>query len=88
MTRVVVHIDKLILRGIDHADATALSKGLQAELCGLLGEPGLTRIISRQGSIPRLKIEPLQHQPGIAAQQLGSGIGRRVVSGISAGRRK
>ena len=88
MTRVIVHIDKLILRGIDRADAAALSKGMQAELRGLLGESGLESLISRQGSIPRLKIEPLQHQAGTTAHQLGSGIGRRVVSGISAGRRK
>ena len=88
MTRVVVHIDKLILRGIDRADAAAVSKGLQAELHGLLGEPGITSQISRQGSIPRVKVEPLQHEAGTAAHRLGSGIGRRIVSGISAERRK
>lgn len=88
MTRVVVHIDKLILRGIDRADAAALSKGLQAELRDLLSEQGLTSLISRQGNIPRVKVEPLSHEAGTAAHQLGSGIGRRVVNGISAGRQK
>ena len=32
MNRIVVHIDRLVLRGVDHVDPAALQAALQAEL--------------------------------------------------------
>lgn len=37
MTRIVVHIDRLVLRGVAPNDATALSEAIHAELGQLLG---------------------------------------------------
>ena len=37
MTRIVLHIDRLVLRGVDPADARAVAAAMQAELGRLLG---------------------------------------------------
>jgi hypothetical protein len=40
MTRVVLHIGRLVLRGIDRSDVAVVAAGVRAELRALLAEPG------------------------------------------------
>ena len=43
MSRVVVHLDRLVLRGVDAGDGQAVAAGLQAELSRMLAEPGVAQ---------------------------------------------
>jgi hypothetical protein len=62
MSRIVLHIDRLVLRGIDPHNAAALSRAMQSELQRLLAEPGSaatlvansdrTRVTSTNLSLP------------------------------------
>jgi hypothetical protein len=40
MTRIVVHIDRLLLKGFGHSDRHAIAGGLRQELGRLLAAPG------------------------------------------------
>lgn len=59
MKRIVVHIDRLVLRGIDADDAAAVSAGVQAgvqaELRRLLAEPGTAAQLATGGHRARIR---------------------------------
>ena len=55
VTRIVLHIDKLVLRGIDRADAAAVSAGIRAQLKSLLVEPGVAATLATRGDHFRIK---------------------------------
>jgi hypothetical protein len=40
MTRILLHVDRLVLRGMGSADVAALTSGLQAELAARWGADG------------------------------------------------
>ncbi|WP_333858703.1 hypothetical protein [Denitromonas sp.] len=81
MTRIVVHIDKLVLTGIDRKDAAAVSAGVQAELQRLLAQPGAVASLAAGGDRARLHtaVGP------VALGAVGQGIGRAIAGGIVPG---
>ncbi len=51
MRRVVLHVDRLVLRGVARGDAAGVAEGLQAELQSLLGAPsGVAALVGHGGS--------------------------------------
>mgnify|MGYP000715168842 CR=1 FL=1 len=60
MRRVVVNIDRLVLKGIRFEDRHAVAQELQEQLTRLLAAPGMAERIRRTGSAPRLAIS-LRH---------------------------
>ncbi|KQP12277.1 hypothetical protein [Pseudorhodoferax sp. Leaf267] len=83
MNRIVLHVDRLVLKGF-HADArdgmaAALQADLQAELGRLLAEPGALAQLSAAGSSQRLAAprEPGTHVPVSA----GTAAARAIVRG-------
>ncbi len=79
MTRVVVHIDKLVLRGVDRSDATVLSDTIQSELGRLLGTPsGMAALVS-QGDRQRVQLGKVT--PVTGPNAVGCAIASRIAGG-------
>ena len=54
--RILLHIDRLVLRGVDRADAAALSAAIQTELQHRLAERGGAQRIVAAGDRDRIKV--------------------------------
>jgi len=82
--RVTVHIDSLVLKGFRYEDRHAVAQGLQEQLTEMLSAPDMVEGISQTGTIPRLRVAPVNvaadarpKQIGIAtANGIGKGFGR------------
>ncbi len=83
MTRVVVHIDKLVLRGIDRADAAAVSAGIRAQLKSLLVEPGVVVTLATAGNRSRIKAGTAQVDQACGASSVGRNIGNQIAKGVA-----
>lgn len=79
--RVVVKIDRLVLKGFRHEDRHAIAQGVQEQLTHLLSEPGMTQRLSNTGSIPRLRVGPVT----VAAEARPNQIGKAAADGIGKG---
>ena len=79
MTRVVVHIERLVLKDFRPQDGDAVAEGLQRELSRLLAEPGAAPQLAALGSLPRLQVGGVPLDRGAGAQQ----IGERLAQGVS-----
>jgi len=77
---IVLHIDRLVLRGVDRADAPAVRAALQAELRTLLGAGGGIPPLAAHGAAAVLRAAPVRLPPGADAAALG----RAVAGGIAA----
>lgn len=83
MTRVVVHIDKLILRGIDRADARAISAGIETQLKQLLGAPTLATSLTEVGDRRRVRAGVVDFNKADGARQLGCKAAKQIVKGVT-----
>lgn len=79
MTRIMLHIDRLVLRGIDQADADAFTQALRDELsrqlAGAAAGPGLRA----SGDRYRLDAGHVYIAHNDDAQALGRAIAARIV---------
>lgn len=85
MSRVVVHIERLVLHGFGHGAKAAIAAGLQRELEHLLVARGRASEWAGIGDLVRLRVAPLQIRPGATAAEVGAqaarGIGHGLVNG-------
>lgn len=81
MTRLVLHIDRLVLRGIEPHDAKAISAGLQAELQRRLATPGAVDALVEGGDRARLRLQT--HTAGQAPASGARALGRAIADGIT-----
>lgn len=79
MTRIVLHIDRLVLRGIDPADAAAVSDGLRAELQNRLENPEARAALFASGGRYRLNAGSVRIPHGQAAAATGQALAGRIV---------
>jgi hypothetical protein len=82
-----VHIDRLVLRGIDPLDKLALANALKAELANVLGAPGFRTSLDQSAvhprTIPALRLGRMPLEPGhVGARVLGAGVARAIGKGI------
>ncbi|MEL7940108.1 MULTISPECIES: hypothetical protein [Pseudomonas] len=79
MTRIVLHIDRLLLRGIDPADADALAAALRQEVQRLLSVSGLPPLQEQ----PRRARRPdkLRLAADAGVQGLGQAVAASLVHG-------
>lgn len=82
MTRLVLHVDRLVLRGIDGADPRALAAGLQAELQQLLSAPGAVQALVATGDQARVRGAPVP-VPRDAGRQAGQAIATSIAKGVA-----
>jgi len=82
MTRVVMHIDKLVLRGIDRADARAISVGIETQLKQLLGGSMLPTSLAEVGDRRRIKAGVVKFKKAGSAERLGRKAAKQIVKGL------
>ena len=83
MNRIVVHIDRLVLRGVDHVDPAALQAALQAELRTQLGVGDVARQLTPHDGAAVLHVAPVRLRLALPRP---SWVIRAVAGGIAGGR--
>ena len=83
MTRIVVYIDKLVLRDVDRNDAAAVSAGVQTELQRLLAEPGATAALTGARNRHRIKASTVQITHATSSHAMGQSIAGSILKGVS-----
>lgn len=78
MTRVVVHIERLVLQGFRPPDGEAIAAGLQAELSRTLAGPAAARNLIAMGSVPRLQLPALAIDHRMTSQRVGERVGHGI----------
>ena len=81
MTRIVLHIDRLVLRGIDRSDAAAVTACIQAEVQRLLSTSDTAQAIARAGSRHRVSGK-VRVAAASGTRALGTAVAGRIVQGI------
>jgi len=80
---VTLHIDRLVLRGIDPMDKHALADGLKTELARVLGDPATRAALGQSRRTPVLRLGRMAMQPGMAgARALGGGMAKAIGKGM------
>jgi hypothetical protein len=83
--RVTLHIDRLVLRGIDPLDRHALVDGLKTELARVMADPGMRAGLGTSRRTPVLRLERIAMHPGLAgARALGGSVARGIGKGMKA----
>ncbi len=82
MMRIVLHIDRLVLKGFDLQDRDAIAEGLRAELGRLLVTPDAARQLMGQDGVPRLKIDAVRIGEGVEPSAIGVRTAQGIVRGI------
>ena len=82
MKRVVVHIDRLVLKGFRHEDRHAVAAGLRQELENVFAERETVSLLSALGDVPRLRVSGVHIEHGSPPQRVGEqvaqGIGKEI----------
>ena len=86
MKRIVLHIGRLVLRGVDRSDAAAVSAALQAELQSLLGPNG-TSTLATQSSTHALQVGRVHLPHGTDPTALGRAVAGPIARASSASSR-
>jgi hypothetical protein len=83
MRRVVVHIDRMVLKGFGNADAQAISEGMRAELARLLAQPATSDRLASLGHVSSLHAGKIRLGHDAKPQGVGVSAGRAIAKGIS-----
>jgi len=78
MKRVVVHIDRLVLKGFPHEDHLAISSGLRTELERLLAEPRAVARLTNGGDTQRLQAGKVGVEHATTPQSVGTQAARGI----------
>jgi len=82
MRRVVVHIDRLVLRGFRVEDGYEIGAGMQREMERLFAEPQAVSQLSGLGDMPSLNVSgvPIGHgsTPHGVGAAMANGIGKEI----------
>jgi hypothetical protein len=83
MSRIVLSIDRLVLRGLEAGERKALAEGLQAELSRVLADPATRAEWARPHRTPVLRLGRMPMEPGPAGgRKLGGGLARAIGKGL------
>jgi hypothetical protein len=82
MTRVIVHIDRLVLKGLPPGDGHAIGQGLQAELARVLAGRDAASRLRGLGDVPRLRVDGVAVEQGASAQHVGQGVAQGIAREI------
>lgn len=93
MSRVVVHIERLVLEGFAPDERAAIAAGLQQELGRLLQTPEAARQLAALGHVAALRVAPVRGRAAseaaadasgrpATAGAIGIAAARRIVGGL------
>ena len=80
--RIVVNIDSLVLSGVRYEDRFAVAQGLQAQLTELFSQPGVAHRLVETGSVPRLRVGPVQTATQARPRQIGVAVADGIGKGL------
>jgi len=96
MTRIVIHVDRLVLSGFAPEDRAAIAAGLQQELARMLAAPGAAERLAGLGNLATLRIDTpsatpaarvgaasIAVQPGAPLPAGATGVGVAAARGIA-----
>jgi hypothetical protein len=78
MTRVIVHIERLVLKGFRPGDRHAVAQGLQAELARVLSARDAASRLRGMGDVPRLQVGGVAVEKGASPQRVGEGVAQGI----------
>jgi hypothetical protein len=78
MTRVVVHIDRLVLTGFRREDRHAIAAGLQEELGRAFADPAAVSRLASLRDVPRLHVSSVPIDHGTKPQHVGESVARGI----------
>jgi hypothetical protein len=81
MRRVVLHVDRLLLRGFTRGDAAPLAAGLRAELRSLLGGAAAVAALSEHEASHVVRAGTVRVPQGGNARAVGRAVATRIVRG-------
>ena len=82
MKRVVVHIDRLVLKGFRPEDRHAIAAGLQQELGRVFAEREAVSLLRAKGDVSRLQVGmPIEQgsRPQRVGESVAQGIGKEIM---------
>jgi hypothetical protein len=82
MRRVLVHIERLVLKGFRDADAHAISEGMRGELARVLADPATGERLASLSHMSALHAGKVRLAPEARPQLLGIAAGRALANGI------
>jgi hypothetical protein len=82
MKRVVVHIDRMALKGFHSADAHAIGEGMRGELARLLARPAIGERLVSLGQVSTRHAGKVKLAHDAKPQGLGISAGRAIAMGI------
>ena len=80
--RVVVTIDRLVLRGFRAADREGIAAALSAELQRRVGEAVASRQIGPSRALASVTAKPVRATAGAAARSLGTSAARSIAQSV------
>ena len=78
MKRVVVHIDRLVLKGFHPEDRHAIAVGLQQELGRVFADRDTVLLLSAVGNVSRLQVNGVHIGQGSKPQRVGENVARGI----------
>ncbi|TBW39881.1 hypothetical protein E0E54_01575 [Azotobacter chroococcum] len=82
MKHVVVHIDRLVLKGFRPEDRHAIAAGLQQELARVFADGEAVSLLQARGDMSRLRVSGVPVEPAAKPQRVGQsaaqGIGKEI----------
>lgn len=83
MRRIVVRIDRIVLKGFGSADARAISEGMRTELARTLSDPATGGRLVSLGHVSSLHAGSVRLAQHARPQRLGLSAARAIAKGIS-----
>jgi hypothetical protein len=78
MTRLILHIDRLVLNGVRPEDRTAVAEALRAELQRQLASPQAVRRFISAGGAPRLDVGEVRLAIGAMPAEVGAAVAQGI----------
>jgi hypothetical protein len=82
MKRVVIDIDRLVLKGFGYENRHAIALGLQEELASVFGDREAAQRLSAVGDVSRLQVGSVRIERGATPQRIGGNVARGITREI------
>jgi hypothetical protein len=82
MRRVVLHIDRLVLKGFEPGDRDRIAADLQGELGRLLADPATAGRLATLGHMPTMRSGPQSSAEGAKPQRSGISAAGAITRGL------
>lgn len=82
MKRVVLHIDRLVLKGFRQEDRHGVAEGLQQELTRMFADPQAAQQLMENGDVSRLRLGSISIGQNSQPQRVGSQVARSIGKGM------